>query len=530
MGFSKLLKEDVLVRSARRCCVCREYKGLYIEVHHIVAEAKGGKNTLENAIALCFDCHGAAGHYNTEHPIGNKFSPKELRRHRDAHWVDVAAGRFPTLPSSIASGIHVRHLVSLDDAQTREILTGTLQNNHFLLDQVIPTSASKFMEAVLSDELPAPLARLTAGGVALPGTVSQTRWWKTRSDLVAEFPEFERSDERPANEADFSGVVQSKLLQRCVAEGFPAAGLGLIRVHHNLCGEESWSTSYLVRRPLYVFTIIENRGPSSLVIDGFTCEEDRPDGVAARAVATSRVGSGRLEAPPITLVPGAGIVVPTGVLLSPIAHDDLSIEWMDLVPPYGDLATFTALSDPDARMGPAEYLQVGPRISLAAMNVVTQEASAIVEVRPFDVRRVYLLGKSFMVGSCPYAVVELDDGTIEQLGEILVGAWKNEQSEHLVMPHGARWLHICEFEHETTIIESVQIDGAAGLEAPVSLERGDCLRLKVDGRQTVVVRGMYDCAFPEPSTEDQRRMQRSLACGGLRVLAKRLGARPRGGS
>jgi hypothetical protein len=57
-----------------------------VNVHHIVPEADGGPNVLENAIALCFTCHAEAGHYNPRHPLGTKYSPEELRKHRDDWW------------------------------------------------------------------------------------------------------------------------------------------------------------------------------------------------------------------------------------------------------------------------------------------------------------------------------------------------------------------------------------------------------------------------------------------------------------
>ena len=50
-----------------------------IEIHHITPQAEGGADTIENAIALCFDCHADAGHYNTDHPKGTKYSRPELR-------------------------------------------------------------------------------------------------------------------------------------------------------------------------------------------------------------------------------------------------------------------------------------------------------------------------------------------------------------------------------------------------------------------------------------------------------------------
>lgn len=86
MAFDKNTKVEALVRSRRRCCVCHAFLGLYAEVHHIIHESKGGPNSIENAIVLCGRCHGEAGHYNPEHPKGNKYSPQELRKHRDSWW------------------------------------------------------------------------------------------------------------------------------------------------------------------------------------------------------------------------------------------------------------------------------------------------------------------------------------------------------------------------------------------------------------------------------------------------------------
>ena len=93
MSFAQDVKEEALLRSGRRCCVCLRFKGIKVEVHHIDPKAKSHDNSLQNAIALCFDCHTDAGHYNQKHPKGNKFSPSELRKHRDRLWALVADGK-----------------------------------------------------------------------------------------------------------------------------------------------------------------------------------------------------------------------------------------------------------------------------------------------------------------------------------------------------------------------------------------------------------------------------------------------------
>lgn len=96
MSFPSHIKLEALSRSGRCCCLCLRYKGVKIEVHHIVPESVSHDNTIENAITLCFDCHSDVGHYNPKHPKGNKITVTELRRHRDRLWKLVEEGK--TLP------------------------------------------------------------------------------------------------------------------------------------------------------------------------------------------------------------------------------------------------------------------------------------------------------------------------------------------------------------------------------------------------------------------------------------------------
>lgn len=57
MSFPQKVKEDVFVASQRHCCLCHKFCGVKIEIHHIVLASEGGRDTFDNAIALCFDCH-----------------------------------------------------------------------------------------------------------------------------------------------------------------------------------------------------------------------------------------------------------------------------------------------------------------------------------------------------------------------------------------------------------------------------------------------------------------------------------------
>lgn len=98
MAFSPKIKEELLVASARHCCVCHRYRGTKLEIHHINPVEQGGKDTYENGIVLCFDCHSDAGHYYAKHPKGTKFTPAELKKHKEA-WFKIVKDNGIKMPS-----------------------------------------------------------------------------------------------------------------------------------------------------------------------------------------------------------------------------------------------------------------------------------------------------------------------------------------------------------------------------------------------------------------------------------------------
>ncbi|WP_026659870.1 HNH endonuclease [Butyrivibrio sp. AC2005] len=85
------VKEEALLACKRYCCLCEEYKGINIEVHHIIPKSQHGTDTFDNAIPLCFDCHSMVGSYNPKHPKGNRFSVNELKTIRDSFYNKVEA-------------------------------------------------------------------------------------------------------------------------------------------------------------------------------------------------------------------------------------------------------------------------------------------------------------------------------------------------------------------------------------------------------------------------------------------------------
>lgn len=80
--------ESLLVACHRRCCICHRSCGVKIEVHHIEPATTAASGGIQNAIPLCFDCHAEVLLYNPKHPKGRKFTPGELRGHKE-QWLGL---------------------------------------------------------------------------------------------------------------------------------------------------------------------------------------------------------------------------------------------------------------------------------------------------------------------------------------------------------------------------------------------------------------------------------------------------------
>lgn len=133
------IKAQVLFQCKRYCCKCENYYGLNLEVHHIKPKAKGGGDTFDNAIPLCFNCHAEIGSYNPSHPKGNKYSVKELKLIRD-NWYTKAE------PLS-----HSDNTLSNSDKQ---LLTQFENNTLNILEYIIDTDISnEYVDITLGDSI-----------------------------------------------------------------------------------------------------------------------------------------------------------------------------------------------------------------------------------------------------------------------------------------------------------------------------------------------------------------------------------------
>jgi len=116
MTISDEIASEVLSKSARHCCVCRNFLPLKIQVHHIREQSDGGTNDFGNLIPICIQCHSDI---HTIPHMTRKFTEKELKKCRDDVYDMVACGKLPATKPMTRNELEV----------VSSLLAETLRNN-----------------------------------------------------------------------------------------------------------------------------------------------------------------------------------------------------------------------------------------------------------------------------------------------------------------------------------------------------------------------------------------------------------------
>lgn len=101
--FSDRDRIRVLLWSDRHCCLCGRTCDTNIEIHHIRQEGENLSN-IDNALPLCFDCHGRVRSYSTGHPVGTAYAETELKRRREQIYDTYTQNLVPLVMFDIDQG------------------------------------------------------------------------------------------------------------------------------------------------------------------------------------------------------------------------------------------------------------------------------------------------------------------------------------------------------------------------------------------------------------------------------------------
>jgi hypothetical protein len=488
MGFRRKVKEQALTAAARHCCVCHRYKGVRIEVHHIVPKSEGGKDDLENAIALCFDCHTDAGHYNPKHPKGTKFRPSELRGARDK-WHDIVKQQGLTGPTE-ENTLHTRYLICKDTEIAEEILsrdlTGLPNSEHPLLFE---NDVSNFMKWVLNDS-----------------GYRRDYVWGERYDSIEEYQsahpnarvlnqekglEYFKAQRTPTREEIVNNVApEDKISLRLLDAGFEPESVVSSLVYWEVCGDASLQEIYRLRPFWAVFLAAKNTTNRQVSLEELIANENErgrsditPVGVYEKEIS--------LPLPRASIAPGSDVIIPVSALLGPFHRTKPKKEFFEegAYPKervQRQVTQFVSYSKEQRE----QFRVWGPALYPIAFILRDSGASIRQEVHEFDLTRTYTVNRFWEMGSCPHLFFEMSDGPPIYWGELFAREPETVIEEKITAPNGAVKASVAELEQEKTHILLAKVEEQLVAE-DVTLETGQTITFSVQSGEQIYISGSY---------------------------------------
>jgi len=505
MSFPREMRERALVAAARHCCVCQRYKGVNVEVHHIVPKTEGGDDGIDNAIVLCFDCHADAGHYNPKHPKGTRFSSNELRKHRDT-WYTTVKMHGIDVPRHI-DNLYCRYLVCNSFEAFQEITNGNFSNIPISNPLLAPNIVYEFHRKIIaqypsytrSNELP---GRLYPNKVQYMNTHPNARTWsKSESD----YPYYEtlRALTRVEIQNDVSKRDHiSKLLSE---HGVPPDQIAFASGYHEECGTTTgFQEIYCLRPVSSVYLAVTNVRDEFIRLSTIECSIENPAGLNYKNFRSpNNSASGKLKLPKAKIGPKSSIVIPVATILLEFPFKTLPeqssngkadvttpneacFEETELPDGSSQVVFFTDVS-PDLSM----VSMIGPAVWPSAIQLEFGESKAIQPVHNLDLSNLYKIERYWECGSCPFAfLADSSTSRITYIGDLFPKEGCENQKFDLTVPPGYDCFIIAELEHEHTRIQELLINDSV-LCVNLDLFKGDTLSIPVSPGQKVLIIGSY---------------------------------------
>lgn len=488
MGFTREVREEALTAAARHCCVCHRYKGVSIEVHHIVPKSEGGTDDLDNAIALCFDCHTHAGHYNPDHPKGTKFSPSELRKARDK-WHSIVERRGLEGPTE-QNNLNTRYLICQDVEIAEEILNrkfSRLPNiDHPLL---VENEVGDFMSSVLNDSGPRHNSIQGKSYESIEeyeSSYSDVRKLNQENGL-----EYFKATRLPSRK-EIRDVVgpEDRISELLLQEGFPPEKVASPLVYWEVCGNTGLKEIYRLRPLWAVFLAAKNTTDGTLLLEELIAEEGGKD-----PSESTFLGEGEKELsiplPEAPVPSGADVIIPAALLLGPFHH----------ISPNNKFFEKRTRPKDGGRPQKSQFISYSKEqrekfrvwgASLYPKSFLIREGGVKIkeEVHELDLSRTFAIDRFWEAGSCPHLFFEVSSGHCIYWGELFAHEPETIIEEIVQVPDGAKKAIIAELEQETTHVVRANSEGDDIIEN-ITLTEGQEIKFSVKPGEFLQIVGSY---------------------------------------
>jgi HNH endonuclease len=460
--FSHTVRDEALVAAARHCCVCHRYKGVKVEVHHIIPESKGGASDRDNAITLCYDCHADAGHYNLNHPRGTKFSPAELRRHRD-QWHEMVISQKVQFPDTLDL-LYCRFLLCKSFEAIREITLSDLSYVPVTQPLLVTNSVRSFQRKII-DAHPVSYRHDKEWGEEFPDRESYA---KTHPDVpldersgIKGYPYFEASRTPSAEELREKLASRDGVTRLLIEAGVDPQNISHAFAYYEECGSNRFQEIYRLRPLWTLYLAATNLSQDQVILSGTVCEKYEPPGAGYREFSSSlgHDHHNSTEAlPSAPLLPGATMLFPVATLLGPIENIGSESTFEE----RSDLPTrqVQVVSHEDLSASHASTALIGPVFWPKSIHFQVGPSKQEQQIHEFNLSHLYSIRRYWEMGSCPH-LFSITNGTRppKYLRELFARQPGKAQTERIKVSTDTDSLLIAELELEQTIIEEILVNG-----------------------------------------------------------------------
>lgn len=493
MDFPPDVRIKALTEAAMHCCVCNRYKGVNVEVHHIEF---GGSNDFDNAIALCYDCHAFAGHYNPKHPRGSRYSPKLLREARDKWYKNVKTNSIE--PPDKEDLLYCWYLVCKDPFVLEEMLLGNFDNIPIRKLLFYNSSFFDFLRSAVVEH-PDILHRIVENDRVY---ANDREYYKTNPSAKVidrgslRYPYFKT--ERKPTEDELKRYVSDRSLITDVLlrSGVKSEEVAVVLGQSEACGGPGSRLyeRYCVRSVWPVFIAIKNvsgKNIKNVILEGYKIGDTIYDICKLGKVPNATKHQINLPKPPI--LNHTTLLVPIGFVLPPpagIIGDQGSSDTVDgryFRTELANVQQFSSESD-------SSYFW-GPNFFPKRVNFSIGGRPESQEVHDFDLSNLYILDRYWSMGSCPHLFyIWNKENLISYEGELFPNKPESLSIEVRRIPKNVGAIIVAELEEEKTYIEIIEQKGKVLIEKHV-IAPGSYVRLQIESNSVLSILGSYTPSY-----------------------------------
>jgi len=481
MAFTPKIKEDILVASARHCCVCHRYRGVKIEIHHIKPKEQGGKDTFENAIPLCFDCHSDAGHYFSKHPKGTKFSPAELKKHKE-NWFEIVKKN--NIPQKDENLIHSRFIITKDFSLIKEVAEKDLSNFPIKDTLLIENESLDFIKLITKNE-------------NYRNEEIQNILKISKDEYIEKFPSAKENaidDEEhtffyhkrtPKIEEIKKHCKSDKITNYLINAGVEPEKISIIHTCYEgeCAGDGNFQELYLLRPLYFKSLVITNISSDYIKLKELVAKSN--DGILYNE--NEFKGSEKITFPEVLIKPNQSILIPIGSFLS-------DFEVFDTTEYYSNLENVSSGQYQTINHGKVQFKKeiefIGHYLLPERIEIEKSNKLFYQEIHQFDFDNIYWIDRYWGYGSCPHLFFKFKNGELKYQGEILNVLPNTFQIEKFEIKSDITNIIIAELEQEITEIEYIKLNNIKVLNS-IRLKEGQSFELPVEQFDKIEIKGRY---------------------------------------